>query len=170
MKKLVALILVLGLATVANAGLTLVSTDMELSTSETAIISIDSAGDVSSQQEFYLNLSGPGLLDVSAAINLINSNSEGASVIDIGALGDPPTPGNFIFMDLAILGGPPAPPVTAGTGVVGNIVLTCQGMGDVTLTLSGSESGELSSLVITQIPEPITLALLGLGGLFIRRK
>jgi hypothetical protein len=83
----------------------------------------------------------------------------------------------------------------AGNGIQGaddlvwNLVIHCEGNGivDVDLTLHGtseysvyaSTAGgtwekltelDLGDLVIHQIPEPMTIALLGLGGLFLRRR
>lgn len=85
-------------------------------------------------------------------------------------------------------GGPAVPP----TQLVWNLILHCDGVGPVTLdlTLMGSThyweysnpsglpygddayatEGDLGDLVIHQIPEPMTIALLGLGGLFLRRR
>jgi len=42
--------------------------------------------------------------------------------------------------------------------------------GDVTVTIVDDVFGPVDTLTIHQIPEPITFALLGLGGLFLRRR
>jgi hypothetical protein len=69
------------------------------------------------------------------------------------------------------------PPLTGK--LVDEIDFHCEAMGDVTLTLVGiydPGTGEAPTLtvmdtqIIHQIPEPMTLALLGLGGLFLRRR
>jgi len=88
--------------------------------------------------------------------------------------------------------------VAAGDGIQGpadlvwNLVIHCEGYGAVLvdLTLHGQSEyadapdslwdppppwelmteGDLGDLVIHQIPEPMTIALLGLGGLFLRRR
>jgi hypothetical protein len=49
----------------------------------------------------------------------------------------------------------------------------CDGEGDVVIYVLNADTGEmevLDSLVIHQIPEPMTVALLGLGGLFLLRR
>jgi hypothetical protein len=84
-------------------------------------------------------------------------------------------------------------PPTSPTVLVWNLFLHCEDYGPVNLdlTLAGSTriadytdatgngpypdwryavEGELGDLVIHQIPEPMTIALLGLGGLFLRRR
>jgi len=71
------------------------------------------------------------------------------------------------------------------SGVIANgMILTCTGAGDVLLSLVNisqsvnEDTGDWDAPVITpfdsqiihQIPEPMTMALLGLGGLFLRRR
>ena len=46
----------------------------------------------------------------------------------------------------------------------------CDGEGDVQIDLMDEGLGVLDSIIIHQIPEPMTMALLGLGGLFLRRR
>jgi len=169
MKNVLVLLMVLAVASVANAAL-LISVDgvvnptapIELNASQTVVIDIYSDGTTGSQQEFYLNIAGPGTLDITQATNTVNPPGYDQSIFEV-------EPGS-IFIDLAILGGPPEPPVTAGT-IVDNIFLHCDAAGDVTLTLVGGVSGILDTQIIHQnVPEPVTLALLGLGGLLLRRR
>jgi hypothetical protein len=67
-----------------------------------------------------------------------------------------------------------SPPITLPLGrVIDGLVLHCESyepIGDVTLTLFDVDLNVLDSQVIHQVPEPMTLALLGLGGLFLRRR
>ncbi|MFA5553995.1 MAG: PEP-CTERM sorting domain-containing protein [Phycisphaerae bacterium] len=63
---------------------------------------------------------------------------------------------------------------TAPSGLYfNNILFHCDGLGDVTLhlvTTIGFESFDVvDSITISQIPEPMTLSLLGIGGLLLRR-
>jgi len=59
----------------------------------------------------------------------------------------------------------------AQTGMLVNeIDFHCDGPGDVTLALVNDDGIVIDTQVIHQIPEPLTLALLGLGGLFLKRR
>jgi len=58
-----------------------------------------------------------------------------------------------------------------GVGVVDAKEFHCLTQGvDVTATLWGSGEVVVDSFIIHQIPEPMTIGLLGLGGLFLRRR
>jgi len=46
----------------------------------------------------------------------------------------------------------------------------CDGPGVVVITLMDTGGNTLDTITISQIPEPMTVALLGLGGLFLRRR
>ncbi|MHC4575644.1 MAG: PEP-CTERM sorting domain-containing protein [Planctomycetota bacterium] len=55
--------------------------------------------------------------------------------------------------------------------LIDDIVFHCEGPGDVTMTLIFNDfTTVFDTLTIHQIPEPATLALLGLGGLFLMRR
>jgi len=176
MKKLVALILVLGLATVANAMLTLdVSTTEDLEESDTLSISISGDG-ATSPGMFYMGISvgGLGSLDIDSYVMHYAGNdafvawtddSDIAELLSVAnpflsvSLNDIPSSGDPLAL------GPTPDPLLSG------IIFHCDGAPDtLTISLFDGEGGLLDSVTITQIPEPITLALLGLGGLFIRRK
>jgi hypothetical protein len=65
--------------------------------------------------------------------------------------------------------------IPAGTVLYDEIVFTCLAVGDVTLYLLDAPDGEQASIiydtvVVHQIPEPITIVLLGLGGLLALRR
>jgi len=63
-------------------------------------------------------------------------------------------------------------PMDIPNGVmIDGIKLHCEGMGDVIVSLlDGADGRLLDQVIIHQIPEPITFALLGLGGLMLRRR
>jgi len=51
-----------------------------------------------------------------------------------------------------------------------DISFHCNGIGDVKIAITDDDGNVLDTQVIHQVPEPITIALLGLGGLFLRRR
>jgi hypothetical protein len=58
-------------------------------------------------------------------------------------------------------------PINSGL-LVRKVMFHCDGEGDVTLYLDDNNGEVLDSQVIHQIPEPMTIALLGIGGLAMR--
>jgi hypothetical protein len=64
--------------------------------------------------------------------------------------------------------------VAPGT-IFDGIIFHCEGMGDAVISLLALTPnfeviGPVDTVVVHQIPEPVTIALLGLGGLFLRRR
>jgi len=175
MKKLLVVLTVLAMATVANAAVKISvdgvvdppDTQIKLLVSQTAIIDVSCdglAGSVTSP--YFLNLVGPGSLDITSAINTFNPPGYPDTVMDLG-------PPYGIFLDLAR---PALPvPLPAGT-LIDQIKFHCDAIGEVTISLwwdqygTGENMALMDTQVIHQIPEPMTLALLGLGGLFLRRR
>lgn len=194
MKKLFVLMLVVSLASVASAGLKIsvdgvvdpADTEIELiEGSGTAVIDIWGDGATPSPHAPWLFVQGPGSINGSdmvytGSLALYQDAEEAA--IDAGMPGDV---AGFLelmagavglegvtdlgFITLADGAVPPAP--LDGT-LVDGIIFHCEGLGDVTLTLLAEDlMTVLDTQVIHQvIPEPMTLALLGLGGLFLRRR
>jgi len=66
------------------------------------------------------------------------------------------------------------PGVSVDDYLVGSMVdfeFQCDALGDVHITLYGDDAVTvLDTLTIAQVPEPMTIALLGLGGLLLRRR
>jgi hypothetical protein len=59
------------------------------------------------------------------------------------------------------------PPPLEGL-LIDDIIYCCDGLGDVTLTLIGDDFATVyDTQIIQQVPEPMALLLLGLGGLFL---
>jgi hypothetical protein len=167
MKKLLIFVLVLGLASTANALLQLSvngATDgpenvtvVDLEPSETVVIDVYS--DQPLPDEFWLvvDAGGTGLVDI------------------LGwTLNIPPAPITMVLTDYGAgwyNGAMPEPSATAGIGSWFDIELHCLGEGDVDILLTDPTSYVLiDTVTLHQVPEPATMLLLGLGGLFLRRR
>ncbi len=179
MKKLLVLVMVLGLVATANAGLCtlLPSGSTTLAVGSTLLIEVVSA-DTSGQS---MNLE---LDDTAAeAAAQIGSYSHGdwvytggnvqgmtqyAAAGNLAGIQGPTLtgyPGFYWFTGAGTPGGTP----TAGEWF--SIVYKCTGLGDTYISLYNDTSATvISQLLVHQVPEPITIGLLGLGGLFLRRR
>jgi hypothetical protein len=169
MKNILIVFTVLAMASVANAGLFISvngivnppDSEVFLKPSEVAIIDIHSDGQTL-QGGFLLTIEGLGILDITEATNSYVTPGYPDSILDLS--GD----NTMILLDMAkaIV---PIPLLPEGK-LIDLIRLHCEDLGDVILTLTTDVGGMLDTQVIHQIPEPITFALLGLGGLFLRRR
>ncbi len=168
MKNVLIVFTVLAMASVANAGL-LISvngivnppdSEVFLKPSEFAVIDVHSDG-LSPSAGYLMNISGPATYDIREALNLYNPPPLTDTILELSV--------GQLLLDLAksVI---PIPPIPAGK-VIDLIKIHCEDLGDVTITLT-DDTGTmvLDSQIIHQIPEPITFALLGLGGLFLRRR
>ena len=62
-------------------------------------------------------------------------------------------------------------PFTQPSGlVIDGLIFHCDGEGEVIVSLTDADGTVVDAVTFHQIPEPITFALLGLGGLFLRRR
>jgi hypothetical protein len=178
MKKLLVLALVLSMASMASAALVIgTSTSGPLAEGETAALTISTDAPM-----------GFGLGDWNGAAIVVDLSK---AMITGGVSLYPTEPGIAVFADAAVDLGFVVPtfPVENGVGftftftganiaastIIDSLVYTAGSyVGDVTITLYGSQDyldyTNLGSIVINQIPEPITMTLLGLGGLFLRRR
>jgi len=144
-----------------------------------------------------LHVSGPGTMDVGTTnksgdpVWQYDTRLSPFGVVDDGDLSN----GLNQIAGTALT--PVGPPTSGSTGpipLVWDLIIHCDGNGPLTidLTMNGVSEyspysdgtginpypdgwillteGDLGDLVIHQIPEPMTIALLGLGGLFLRRR
>jgi len=182
MKKLLVVLMVLTMATIANANLLISvngNTDMSdtsftLLKDQTANIDIESTIAEIADAPAFIVMTGIGTasFDLSNATNIISANVPPGTSVYFWS-GDPAD--GAVFADIAIPQNP-VPALPLNVALVDNMILTCTGLGDVTLSLYmdrstiGGVFQLMDTQVIHQIPEPITVALLGLGGLFLRRR
>jgi hypothetical protein len=160
MKKLLVLMLVLGMTSLASAAISL-DGPTSITVGDTVKIGIDNldGGDylayvnVSLISEAGFSMSAPALTSLAG-----NQSSVGAPYV----YGD----GSEIEITLADTVGVTTP------GVQFTWDLTCLAQ-DVTVTVLLWDAADLSApvdvLTIAQVPEPMTIALLGFGGLFLLR-
>ena len=188
MKKFVVLMLVLGIAVAANAGLQIsvdgnpepVESEIILMPSDHIILDIWTDADIGLFElaTYALVAQGPGTIDASNAVI-------------VGPIGNllGPLPGLAGFEGVqgqgvagTYLGGFSGNPV-AGDTLVDLIDFHCDGIGEVIVELwsvvdinADPQNPDyrtdvlMDTLIIHQIPEPMTIALLGLGGLLLRRR
>jgi len=190
MKKLLILIVVLGMASMANATLQIsVNGDPEPIDSEIVVTEVPSGmltldiwtdADIAAMDSFDWALvvdSTKGT--ISGGVDVVDNPD---FINEVG--GDAPDPGNGILPDEPLAGrwGFMASfiPISAGTVLLDDFLFHCEGEGDAVIQLWATVSGEpfgpisggtlMDQVIVHQIPEPMTMALLGLGGLFLRRR
>jgi len=185
MKKLVVLSALLAMSSIASAGMVLTAGGVDtgaltLSPSDTVMIGLygnaDDPGYPAVGNYFVgVIVDGPGTLDLSAVSTANISYTGNANTIagamdpDIAAfLGVKVPYADIVLNDLNTTANPP---ILSGI-LVHDLPFHCDGPGEVIIRLFDGAGNPMDSLIITQqgIPEPMTLGLLGLGGLFLRRR
>ena len=173
MKKLLILSLVLGIASLANAGLSLtvdgVAAGGEITIAPSDNIMLGIVSDVqgqtgdTGQYDALLVITDLALGSWTGVIQLGPAAIPDAfGVIDPD--GDDPSLALFVNSD-------GIPTTLADAGLGAEFEFHCEGEGDVVVLLVDLVTGEEIPLMIHQeVPEPATMGLLALGGLFLRRR
>jgi len=191
MKKLLILMLVLGLTSLASAAMTLqISVNGEKNPVDSQFVVLDVPSG-----HLVLDIWTTGPITPAGGAEgyyaLVCRTTGGTITGGIHIPAKPIDELGVVIYDDAVGGGVPGLP-EGENGVWGGVVLTglgtyaagdtifdeidfhCEGMGDVIITLYETDFVGapvfMDSVVIHQIPEPATMLLLGLGGLFLRRR
>jgi len=162
MKKLLILMLVLGMASAANATAITWSTGaLTLNINETAVVQLvaDDAITYSSPKYVGYSPATPSLGTITGMVALAAAGGD-AEVQNPSQTGYPGW-WTIFSKDLAT-------PFTIASG--SQYSVTVKGLATGTFGLDSDDYGQNDVLEVTVIPEPMTVALLGLGGLFMLRR
>jgi len=177
MKKLLAVMLVLTMAGMASASMVIgvggvydpPDTQIVVPPSTDVVISIYAPEEMD-QGLYILGVAAgnPGDLSIgSATIVYPGSNpsmdmTDDEDIADMLGIDNP-----WLGMSLTDIVAPVDPVVGL---LVNGITFHCDGPGDVELVLYNGNTGDLLDTQVIHQPEPMTMVLLGLGGLFLRRR
>jgi hypothetical protein len=177
MKKLLVLSIVLALTSLANAGyVDITGPDQLVVGGDVGVYDVIAVDDgVEATQGLYVYFKGPAgaaSLDISGVTNeVVSGEVYDATIEELQSFGidttDVQTP--LIWADAVI----PSFPATVWTGdMLKGFAFTGLTAGTtIEIVVYGDMDGAvLASKTVEVIPEPMTIALLGLGGLFLRRR
>lgn len=176
MKKFLILLMVLGMASWANAGM--------IDVVVTGYDDNDGSGDISPSDLIYIAITVPVGGSGGYDLDLHVSGPGTLQEVDGGPNANHQMGmGMWLYSGIANNGIARMVEVTMGTmpgDLVWGLAIHCDDIGDVLvdLTLAGTTrvdgvvltEADLGDLVIVQVPEPMTIALLGLGSLFMLRR
>lgn len=161
MKKLLILMLVLGMSSLASATITAVAPDsIEVGVTDIISVSSDSTADGGIYLDIYY------LSDSSYTLSNLTLTSLAPSLSSFSWY-----TASYDNDEIEILFAS-APEEVVTTGVWFTLDITCDAMVDVLVEVYDSASPYplLQTMTIEQVPEPMTIALLGLGSLFLLRR
>ena len=161
MKKLLILMLVLGMTSAASAAITWSVSDVEIDVGDTAVVQLISDSDMPYTAVWVgADPSPTGVAEISGIAGL-------PSVVDGGAV----LTAYAGWWNIEALDFNPDDSVVITVGP--HFDVTISGLVEGTYTLGSdfyNTDGPNDSLLVTVIPEPMTIALLGLGSLFLLRR
>jgi hypothetical protein len=180
MKKVLVTLLVLGLASAANAGLTLgvSGNTTDMMPGDTATLSIVGADPVPASDAPWIMVQGDAVgIDGGTLLypgSLSSYQDAEAVAVDAGvslpellaSMGFE----NLMDLSFAVFADGSATPAPLTGTLVDGITLTALVEGEAIVSLLNGDFTTADSFTATVIPEPMTIALLGLGGLFLRRR
>lgn len=162
MKKLLVLTLVLGLASGASAALTLVGAPAEpIDIGESISILVNNSED--GAYSGWLEIAGQAVADYDGDPVFTAAGDPG------GASEMKPADGYPGWYEFTVASFPPNPTIAAGDHIEVNVMGVSEGTAALNLYATDGVT-LLDTAQITVIPEPMTIALLGLGALFLRRR
>ena len=161
MRKLLILVLVLGMASMASATISFVTNSATINVSESYTVQVQSDID-SAGWTGYLGYA-PGTVAALTSVWALPGAGDDATAPATSYAGY----WQLNALDLT----PPADSIVAGAQFEGTMQAYAVGTYDIYLYDSfWTGHPVVDTFTLTVVPEPITLALLGLGGLFLRRR
>ena len=160
MRKLLMLVLVLAVGSVANAGLSIV-VPAEVSVGD--VVTIQVVSDDTLQYDAYIQMQANGLAAWDAT-RIMPITVPAAGLVYYGEAMAGWDTYKIVNSDPSVSEIPREP----GVGFEFDVLALAEGTVDFGLFDSGF--GPLQNATLTIVPEPMTLALLGIGGLFLRRR
>jgi hypothetical protein len=165
MKKLLILMLVLGMTSTASAALTWSTSALTMNPTDVVTVQIHGSTDLPypGGPAWVGNDPSPGGVASITSISALANAGGDAEVSDPTATG---WPGWWTINALDVTA-----PFTIAPGAQWDVVITAAAAGTYVIgTDSYGSDGADDLLTITVVPEPMTIALLGLGGLFLMRR